>query len=317
MYIAKDLTDLIGRTPVMELGHVFPDSPSRILAKVELCNPTSIKDRAMLNMIQKAMQAGQIKPGSVVVEATSGNTGIALASLATIMGFQARIYMSEACSIERQKLICAYGATVVLTPAAEHTRGARDRAIAYCEANPDTTFFASQHTNPENGGAHYVTTGPELWEQTGGEIDAVVIGLGTCGTFEGLSRYFKEQNPNIHMVGVEPAGSPVYSGGSQGEHRINGIGPGMITENFERSRDRVDEILLVEDDVAFDWARKVTLKEGVIVGPTSGVTVWGAGELAKRPEFAGKTIICFLYDSGERYLSIPDLFATDTVEHEA
>lgn len=313
MHIAKDMTDLIGRTPLLEMARAFPHAPARVLAKLELCNPTSIKDRAILNMIRDGVSSGKIKQGSVVVEATSGNSGIALAALSSIMGFEARIYMSEACSIERQKLMCAYGATVVLTPASEHTRGARDRAIAFCQANPEKAFFLSQHTNPGNGDAHYLTTGPELWEQTNGQIDAVVIGLGTCGTFDGLSRYLKEKNPNIRIVGVEPAASPVFSGGPQGEHHINGIGPGMVTDNFKRSQHLLDEILLVEDDISYEWARLVTRREGLIVGPTSGATVWGAGELAKRPAFKGKTIICFLYDSGERYLSVPDLYTTDTL----
>ena len=314
MFIATDATELIGKPPMLQLNRVFPDSPARILAKFEAANPTSIKDRGMLSIIRKAMAEGRVRDGTEVVEATSGNSGIAIASLAAIMGFRARLYMSEACSVERQKLMCAYGATVVLTPAAEHTKGARDRALAYCAANPETTFFANQHSNPDNGLSHCKTTGPEIWEQTGGDIGAVVIGLGTCGTFEGLSRYFKNADPSIRIVGVEPSASPVFSGGLQGQHKINGIGPGMITENFRRGADRLDEILLVEDDVAFEWSRLVTRREGVIVGPTSGATIWGAGELARRPEFSGKTIVCFIYDTGERYLSVPELFSLDGVE---
>ncbi len=322
MFIANDVTEVIGKTPLLKLARLFPDCPANILAKLELCNPTSIKDRAVLNMVQKAIARGEIiladkdVPGTEVVEATSGNTGIAIAALGAMMGFRARLYMTETSSIERQKLICAYGATVVLTPAAEFTKGARERGMKYCEDNPNGTFFLNQHSNPDNAGAHIEHTGPEIWEQTGGEIGAVVIGLGTSGTFEGLSKYFKDQDPNIHMVGIEPALSPVYSGGKAGVHKIGGIGPGMITDNFERARKRVDEILLVEDDVAFDFARRVTIKEGLIAGPTSGATLWGAGELAKRPEFAGKTIICFLYDTGERYLSVNGLFSADKIIHE-
>ena len=316
MIVAEDLTDLIGRTPLLRLGRLFSESPARVYAKLELCNPTSVKDRPVLRMIRAAMADGRITPATEVVEATSGNTGIAIASLGAMLGFRARLYMSELCSIERQKLMCAYGATVVLTPAAEHTRGARDRALAYCEARPDATFFASQHTNPDNGRAHFDTTGPELWEQMGGQIGAVVIGLGTCGTFEGVSGFLKGKDPNIRIVGVEPATCPVYSGGKQGKHNINGIGPGMIAENFKRARHNLDEILLVEDADAFEWARRATRKEGVIVGATSGATIWGAAQLAERPELAGKTIICFYYDSGERYLSVPDLFLADTVVKE-
>ena len=320
MFIANDVTEIIGKTPLLKLARLFPDSPATILAKLELCNPTSIKDRAVLNMVQKAIARGEIRladgnfPGTEVVEATSGNTGIAIAALGAMLGFRGRLYMTDTSSIERQKLICAYGATVVLTPSAEFTKGARERGMKYCEENPSDTFFLNQHSNPDNAGAHIEHTGPELWQQTNGEIGAVVIGLGTSGTFEGLSAYFKKQDKDIRMVGVEPALSPVNSGGKPGVHKIGGIGPGMITDNFERARERVDEILLVEDDIAYEWARKVTLKEGLIAGPTSGATLWGASELAKRAEFAGKNIICFLYDTGERYLSVNGLFEADNIE---
>jgi cysteine synthase len=321
MFIANDVTEVIGKTPLLKLTRLFPDCPANILAKLEVCNPTSIKDRAVLNMVNKAIERGDIKladgdsPGTEVVEATSGNTGIAIAALGAMLGFRGRLYMTDAASIERQKLICAYGSTVVLTPAAEFTKGARERGMKYCEDNPGDTFFLNQHSNPDNAGAHITTTGPEIWRQTGGDIGAVVIGLGTSGTFEGLSSYFKSQDETISMVGVEPALSPVYSGGKPGVHKIGGIGPGMVTDNFERARKNVDEILLVKDEVAYDWARLVTRKEGLIAGPTSGATLWGASELAKRPEFAGKTIICFLYDTGERYLSVKDLFEADNIIH--
>jgi len=316
VFIANDMTELIGRTPLLDMKRLFLDADARILAKLEMSNPTSIKDRAALSMITEAMKAGKITSDTEVVEATSGNTGIGIACLSAILGFKARIYMSELCSIERQKLVCAYGATVVLTPAEEHTVGARNRGIAYCEENPDTTFFLNQHSNPDNAHAHYTTTGPEMWEQTGGDIDAIVIGLGTCGTFEGLSKFFKEKNPGIQMIGVEPAGSPVYSGGERGPHKIGGIGPGMITDNFERVRAHVDDILLCSDDDAYEWARLITSKEGLIAGPTSGATAWGAGELATRDEYKGKTIICFIYDTGERYLSVNGLFSADKIFHQ-
>lgn len=321
MFIADDVTQVIGKTPMLKLSRLFPNCPANIFAKLELCNPTSIKDRAVLGMVTKAIERGEIKladgdfEGTEVVEATSGNTGIALAALGSMLGFRARIYMTESASIERQKLICAYGAKVVLAPTEALTKGARERGMKYCEDNPDGTFFLNQHSNPDNAGAHIDTTGPEMWEQLNGDIAAVVIGMGTCGTFEGLSKYFKDQDPNIHMVGIEPKKSPVNSGGEAGVHKIGGIGPGMITDNYRRSKDRVDEIMLVEDDVAFEWARTVTRKEGLIAGPTSGSTLWGASELAKRPEFAGKNIICFLYDTGERYLSMEGLFSADNIEH--
>ncbi len=314
MFIARDVCDLIGRTPLLELQRLFPKSQSRILAKLECCNPTSIKDRAVRNMIHVAMEQGKITSETQVVEASSGNTAIAIASLGATLGFETRIYMSELCSVERQQILCAYGAKVVLTPGEEHTRGARQRAIAYCRANPETTFFLNQHGNPENGRAHELTTGPELWEQTQGQLDAIVIGLGTGGTFDGTSRFLKEKNPNIRIVGFEPAASPVYSGGKQGKHKIIGVGPGFITANFERSKQNLDELLLVKGDVAFTWARRIARREGILVGPTSGASAWAAGQLAQRPEYAGKTIICFFYDTGERYLSTAELFPANNVE---
>ena len=314
MYIANNASDLIGNTPLLELKNLFGDLPARVLAKMECCNPTSIKDRAVLNMIRSAMSQGKIVRGTEVVEASSGNTAIAIAGLGAVLGYKTRIFMSELCSVERQQVLCAYGAKVILTPAEEHTRGARERAIAYCKANPSGTFFLNQHGNADNGRAHELTTGPELWEQTGGNIDAIVIGLGTSGTFDGLSRYLKGQNAGIRVVGFEPAASPVYSGGSQGKHKLIGIGPGFVTDNFKRSQKNLDELILVEDDTAYDVTRQIASKEGVLVGPTSGASAWVAGEIAKRPEFAGKTIICFFYDTGERYLSAVDLFPADNVE---
>jgi len=306
--------DLIGETPLLELKRVFGERPARILAKMECCNPTSIKDRAVLSMVRGAMARGEITERTEVVEASSGNTAIAIASLGAIMGYQTRIFMSELCSVERQQILCAYGAHVVLTPASEHTKGARARAIAYCESHPDTTFFLNQHANPDNGRAHELTTGPEIWEQTNGQIDAVVIGLGTSGTFDGLSRYFKSKDPRIKIIGFEPAASPVYSGGRQGRHKLIGIGPGFVTDNFKRSRQNLDELLLVEDEDAYECARRVARCEGILVGPTSGASVWTAGQLALRHEFANSTIICFLYDTGERYLTADGLFPHDSVE---
>jgi len=314
MMIATDLTELIGGTPLLELRRLFPDSKARILAKLELWNPMSIKDRPVLNMIRMAVSQGKITSNIEVVEASSGNTAIAIASLGALMGFRVRIFMSELCSIERQKILCAYGANVMVTPGEEHTRGARERAIAYCHANPDTTFFMNQHGNPDNGGAHEQTTGPEIWEQTEGKVDAAVIGLGTSGTFDGLSRYLKSMDPGIRIVGFEPAASPVYSGGDQGKHRIIGIGPGFITENFKRSRDNLDELMVVEDETAYEMVRQIAMTEGILVGPTSGASAWVAGQLAKREEFQGKTIACFFYDTGERYLSTEGLFHANNIE---
>ena len=308
MYIAKSATELIGRTPMMELNRVIPDCRSRILAKLELFNPTSLKDRAVLNMITQAMRENKIRENTEVVEVSSGNTAIALASMGAIMGFKVCIFMSEACTMERRKILSAYGAKMMLTPAAEHTRGARERALAYCRANPDTTFFMNQHANPGNGQAHIETTGPEIWEQTEGNIDAVVIGLGTSGTFDGLSQYFKKKNKNIRIIAFEPSGSPVYSGGQQGSHKLIGIGPGFVPDNFVRSRTNLDELFLVSDEDAFAMTRLLACEEGMLVGPTSGAGVWVAGQLSKRPEYQNKTIVCLFCDTGERYLSEPGLF---------
>lgn len=314
MFIAKDLKDLIGRTPLLELSRLFPNSKARILAKLELFNPMSIKDRPVLNMIQSAIKDGDITNKTEVVEASSGNTAIAIASLGAMMGFSVKIFMSELCSVERQKILCAYGAKVIVTPGIEHTKGARNRAIEYCKINHETTFFLNQHGNPNNGLAHEKTTGPELWEQTNGEIDAVVIGLGTSGTFDGLSRFMKNKNPKVKIIGFEPETSPVYSGGEQGKHKLIGIGPGFVTENFKRSIKNLDEIFLVKDENAYEWVRLIAKKEGLLVGPTSGASAWVAGQLAEREDFDGKTIICFFYDNGERYLSTEGLFMADNIK---
>ncbi len=314
MIIAKDLTDFIGKTPVLELGKLFPEAKARILAKLENLNPMSIKDRAVLSMIRAAKEEGYISSNTEVVEASSGNTAIAIASLGSIMGFKVRIYMSELASVERRQILCAYGAKVMITPGLEHTRGARNRAMAYCKAHPETAFFLNQHGNPNNGLAHERTTGVELWEQTEGKLDAAIIGLGTSGTFDGLSRFLKNKNPDIKIIGFEPASSPVYSGGKQGIHKLIGIGPGFITDNFKRSQHNLDELILVENETAYEWTLLIAKRVGLLVGPTSGAAAWVAGEVAQRREFENKTIVCFFYDTGERYLTTPGLFPADNVE---
>lgn len=286
-----------------------------MLAKLEMCNPTSIKDRPVLSMIRKAIEEGQINALTEVVEASSGNTGIAIASLGAALGFPVRIFMSELCSEERRRMLCAYGAKVVITPGTEHTKGARKRALDYCEEHSGTTFFLNQHSNPDNGLAHEQTTGPEIWEQTSGRLDAMVIGLGTSGTFDGLSRFLKRKNPDIRIVGFEPASSPVYSGGEQGEHKLIGIGPGFVTDNFKRSQDNLDEIILVPDAKAYEYARLIAEKEGLLVGPTSGAAAWVMAQLAQREGFEEKTIVSFFYDTGERYLFAPDLFSAESIEY--
>ena len=308
------MEELIGQTPLLRLDKLFRDRDAEVFAKLEMLNPMSIKDRSVLSMIRGAIAAGRIDSDTEVVEASSGNTAIAIASLSVVLGFRVRIYMSELASVERRQILCAFGAKVIVTPSVEHTKGARSRAIEYCNANPETTFFLNQHGNPDNAKGHYTTTAPELWKQMEGRIDAIVVGLGTSGTFEGTATYLKERDPRIQIIGFEPASSPVYSGGAQGKHRLIGIGPGFVTENFLRARHLLDEIILVGDDVAYEWTQKIARVEGLLCGPTSGAATWVADQLVQRKVFHGKRIACFFYDTGERYLSSRELFPADNVE---
>ncbi len=308
----QSVEDLVGSTPLLRLGRLFPHD--EVYAKLELFNPQSVKDRAVMSMIARGISEGRIRPHTEVVEASSGNTAIAIAALGAVLGFKVRIYMSALASVERRQILNAYGARVVVTPGVEHTRGARERAIRYCQERPDTAFFLNQHSNRDNARAHYATTGPELWEQTGGELDAMVIGVGTAGTFEGLSTYLKEKSPRVKIVCFEPEGSPVYSGGAPGKHALIGIGPGFVTENFERARRNMDEIVRVPDQAAFKMTRLVARAEGLLVGPTSGAAAWVCSQLTQREEMKGKTIACIFCDTGERYLSTEGLFPADTVE---
>jgi cysteine synthase len=314
MKVVSDISELIGETPLLELKHLFKGKKANIFAKLELFNPMSIKDRPVLNMIKEGIKEGKINSNIEVVEASSGNTAIAIALLGVILDYKVRIYISELASVERRQILCAYGAKVIVTPGIEHTKGARRRAMGYCQAHPDSTFFLNQHGNPNNGRGHEKTTGPEIWEQLEGNIDAMVIGLGTSGTFDGVSRYMKNKNPNIKIIAFEPYSSPVYSGGKQGKHKLIGIGPGFITDNFKRSQHNLDELILVTNEEAFEWVRKIALTEGLLVGPTSGAAACVCNELSERPEFEGKNIACIFYDSGERYLTVPNLFPGDKVE---
>ncbi|MEZ4266827.1 MAG: PLP-dependent cysteine synthase family protein [Myxococcota bacterium] len=316
MRIIDDISELVGATPMLRCDKLFPGARATVLGKLELCNPMSVKDRPVKHIIEKAVAEGRITKETVLVEASSGNTAIAIAMFGAAQGFPVKIYMSELCSIERFQILNAFGATVVLTPGVEHTKGARLRAMAFCEANPDTSYFFNQHSNPDNGGAHEATTGPEIWEQTQGQIGAMVIGLGTSGTFEGLSRYFRSKNPEIRIVGFEPASSPVYAGGEMAKHKLIGIGPGFVTENFLRGQDRMDELMAVSDTDAFEMTKTLARTMGVLAGVTSGAALWVAGQLAQRESYAGKTICCILCDSGERYLSVDGLFPADNVIRE-
>lgn len=314
MKVINDISELVGNTPMLRCNKLFPDAPATVLAKLEFTNPMSVKDRPVKHMIEAALADGRLQPGAELVEASSGNTAIAIAMIGASRGFPVKIFMSELCSVERLQILNAFGATVVLTPGVEHTKGARARAIAYCDARPGKAFFVNQHSNPNNGDAHEATTGPEMWEQTGGKIDTMIIGLGTSGTFEGLSRYLKSMNPDIQIVAFEPASSPVYGGGKMGKHKLIGIGPGFVTENFERGRGRLDELVPVKDEDAFEMTRRLALTEGIMAGVTSGASLWVAEQLMKRPEYAGKTICCIICDSGERYLSVDGLYPVDKVE---
>ncbi len=313
MRVIDDISELVGRTPMLRCNKLFPDAAATVLAKLELTNPMSVKDRPVKHIITRALQRGEIAPGTELVEASSGNTAIAIAMFGASAGFPVKIFMSDLCSVERFQILNAFGATVVLTPGVEHTKGARARAMKYCEDSGGTAYFINQHSNPDNGDAHEATTGPEIWEQTGGDIDAMVIGLGTSGTFEGLSRYFKTQNPDLRIVAFEPASSPVYGGGEMGKHRLIGIGPGFVTDNFERGRGRLDELVRVSDAAAFAMTKRLARTLGILAGVTSGAALWVAGELARRPSYAGATICCIICDSGERYLSVDGLFPADNV----
>jgi len=314
MRVIDDIGELVGRTPMLRCNKLFPGSPANIVAKLELANPMSVKDRPIKHIVTKALANGTITPGTELVEASSGNTAIAIAMFGAAHGFPVRIFMSELCSVERIQILNTFGAKVVQTPGIEHTKGARARAIAYCEARPGEAWFVNQHSNPDNGEAHEQSTGPEIWEQTEGRLHTMVIGLGTSGTFEGLSRYFKRMNPEVRIVGFEPASSPVYGGGEMGKHKLIGIGPGFVTDNFLRGRERLDELLTVTDEDAFEMTRRLARTEGILAGVTSGASLWVAEQLAQRPEYAGQTICCLICDSGERYLSVDNLFPPNDVE---
>jgi cysteine synthase len=305
--IAKHYTELIGHTPMLELTKLEPGLPARVLAKLEIFNPMSIKDRPALYMVRALEAAGRLTRETELIESSSGNTAIGVAALAATMGVRSRFFMPESVSQERVKILRAYGAQVVLTPRADHTRGAREQAMAYCAAHPHAIFL-NQHDNEANPQSHYETTAPEIWNDLGGEVDAVVIGLGTAGSFAGIARYFKERSTRTRIIGFEPAGSPVYSGGKQGAHHVHGIGPGFITPNFQRARQWLDEIVLVADEDAYEWTRRIALAEGLLVGITSGAAAKVACDVARRAELKGGNVVCLFYDTGERYLSTPGLF---------
>ena len=301
IYTSAD--QLIGKTPLLELVHIEQSEGlgAKVLAKLEYFNPAgSVKDRIAKAMIDDAEASGKLKPGSVIIEPTSGNTGIGLASVAAARGYRIIIVMPETMSVERRQLMKAYGAELVLTEGAKGMKGAIAKAEELAQEIPNS-FIPGQFVNPANPAVHKATTGPEIWEDTDGKVDIFVAGVGTGGTVTGVGEYLKSQNPAVKIVAVEPASSPVLSKGTPGAHKIQGIGAGFVPAVLNTGV--YDEIITVENDDAFATGKKIGKSEGVLVGISSGAAVWAAIELAKRPENKGKTIVALLPDTGDRYLS--------------
>ncbi|MBR5994999.1 MAG: cysteine synthase A [Eubacteriaceae bacterium] len=306
IYTSAD--QLIGKTPLLELTNIEKEEKleATLLAKLEYFNPAgSVKDRIAKAMIDDAEEKGLLKPGSVLIEPTSGNTGIGLASVAAARGYRIIIVMPETMSVERRQLMKAYGAELVLTEGSKGMKGAIAKADELAQEIPNA-FIPGQFVNPTNPAIHKATTGPEIWEDTDGKVDIFVAGVGTGGTITGVGEYLKEQNPNVKVVAVEPASSPVLSKGTAGSHKIQGIGAGFVPDVLNTAV--YDEIIAVENEDVFAGGKLVGRKEGVLVGISSGAAVWAAIQLAKRPENKGKTIVALLPDTGDRYLSTP-LFA--------
>ncbi len=305
MRVYRKITDLIGGTPLLELTNYEKANElnAKIYAKLEYFNPAgSVKDRIAKAMLDDAEEKGLLKPGAVIIEPTSGNTGIGLASVAASRGYKVILTMPETMSVERRNLLKAYGAELVLTEGAKGMPGAIAKAKELAEQTPNS-YIPSQFTNPANPAVHLKTTGPEIWADTDGTVDIFVAGVGTGGTLSGVGAYLKSQNPNVKVVAVEPATSPVLSGGKAGPHKIQGIGAGFVPDTL--NTDIYDEILPVQNEDAFATGRALARSEGVLVGISSGAAVFAAAQLAKRPENAGKVIVALLPDTGERYLSTP------------
>ena len=303
--IYTSITQLIGGTPLVELKNYEAENKleAKILAKLEYFNPAgSVKDRIAKAMLDDAEAKGLLKPGATIIEPTSGNTGIGLASVAAARGYKIILTMPETMSVERRNLLKAYGAELVLTDGAKGMKGAIAKAQELAEATPGS-FIPGQFTNPANPAVHRATTGPEIWADTDGKVDIFVAGVGTGGTLTGVGEYLKAQNPNVKIVAVEPAGSPVLSKGVAGPHKIQGIGAGFVPDTLNTKI--YDEIIPVENEDAFTTGRAIARKEGVLIGISSGAAVYAATVLAKRPENKGKTIVALLPDTGDRYLSTP------------
>lgn len=305
MTVYKAISDLIGNTPLVELTHIEEKEglDASVVAKVEFFNPAgSVKDRIAKKMIEDAEKAGKIKPGATLIEPTSGNTGIGIASVAAAKGYKAIMTMPETMSVERRNLLKAYGAKVVLTDGKAGMKGAIAKAKELAATIPNS-FIPSQFENPSNPQAHYESTGPEIWKDTEGKVDIFVAGVGTGGTVSGTGKYLKDQNPNVKVVAVEPATSPVLSEGHAGPHGIQGIGAGFVPNTLDTSV--YDEVFTVTNEQAYETGRLIAHNEGMLVGISSGAATYAAIQIAKRPENKGKTIVVLLPDTGERYLSTP------------
>ena len=303
MHIAENLTQLIGRTPLVELSRLMADrvGGARLFAKVESFNPGgSAKDRIALAMLDDAQARGLLSPDTVIIEPTSGNTGVGLAMVAAVRGYRAIFTMPESMSLERRRLLAAYGAEIVLTPASEGMAGAVRRAQELADLYPES-FIPSQFDNPANPAAHDSTTGPEIWQDTDGTVDVFVAGVGTGGTVSGAGRYLKRQNPAVRVIAVEPAASPLLSEGRAGAHGLQGIGANFVPKTLDRAV--IDEVLTVREEEAYETARLLAKREGLLVGISSGAAAAAALRIAARPEMEGKRIVVLLPDTGERYLS--------------
>ncbi len=303
MAIKKSITELVGNTPLLELTHIEAEEniQATLLAKLESFNPAgSVKDRVAKAIIEDAEKTGRLKKGSVIIEPTSGNTGIGLASVATAKGYRTIIVMPETMSNERKMLIKAYGADLVLTEGSKGMKGASDKAEELSKEIPNS-IIAGQFTNPINPKMHYDTTGPEIWADTEGKVDYFVAGVGTGGTLSGVGKYLKEKNPNVKVIAVEPETSPLLSKGQAGPHKIQGIGANFVPETLDK--DIYDEIIAVPNDEAILTARKAAKQEGFLIGISSGAALWAGKQLAARPENKGKNIVVIFPDGGERYLS--------------
>ena len=303
--VYDSILDLVGKTPLVELKRIEEKEglQAKLIAKVESFNPAgSVKDRIAKAMIEDAEAKGLLKEGSVIIEPTSGNTGIGLAAAATVKGYRMILTMPETMSVERRNIVKAYGAEVVLTDGTKGMKGAIEKADELAKEIPNS-FIAGQFVNPANPETHKKTTGPEIWEDTDGKVDIFVAGVGTGGTVTGIGTYLKSKNPNVKVVAVEPADSPVLSGGQPGPHKLQGIGAGFVPSVLNTGI--YDEIFTVTTDQAFTTGRLIAHKEGILVGITSGAALYAAAQIAKRPENAGKTVVALLPDSGDRYLSTP------------